>query len=196
MSAATDFDFLIGEWNVHLRKLIGPLSGSTTTVASRRPPAAVLPRGLLAPPGRLDLGDQRLESGEVLLDLRTDLLAERRDIQPVCLSDHGHAALFQLLDDLLRRLGHRHAAGEGDAAAAGRGAEADCGRVAHDGPHTLAVGFQPGEAIKVVLVIFIAGYLAESDRVRGEIGHSPMAYIAGTVDAYAGWKLEPACSNV
>src|SRR5207249_7872948 len=46
-------------------------------------------------------------------------------------------ALFQLLDDLLRRLRHCHAAGEGDAAAAGRGTEADRRRVANHRTDTL-----------------------------------------------------------
>ena len=44
---------------------------------------------------------------------------------------------FSSLDDLFRRLRHRHAGSEGDAAAAGQEGEADRGGVGDDRPHLL-----------------------------------------------------------
>src|SRR5690348_16575700 len=50
--------------------------------------------------------------------------------------DHS-GTLFQFADDLLGRLRYRHATCESDAAAAGRSAEADRGRVTDDGADAL-----------------------------------------------------------
>jgi hypothetical protein len=120
-----------------------PGSRSTSTsqicVAEAGPAPCALSdtSALIGPPVRPDLSDigerQRLEAAGVGAG-RERLAVLPFDRLGADVPDR-RGALFQLLDDLFGRLRHRHAGGEGDAAAAGQEGEADRAGVGDDRPH-------------------------------------------------------------